>query len=167
LLLPSDIGEEIVDILRDGDEELLHEALRDGLLVQGSVEKNPRGRGMVLDAECTASPMALLEGAAPYAAAISLSRAGDSLRAINTLAHTQCTTLSALVDEDGLGAMLRSHEYIGASWRPPTNLKALSDIAPTYVWSRKLTDGRLGVQLALFQEEEELVAVLLPVVIEG
>ena len=36
LVLPEDIGAEIVDILRDGDAELLAEAMRDGLLVAGA-----------------------------------------------------------------------------------------------------------------------------------
>ena len=165
LLLPDDIGEEFVDILRDGDEELLHEALRDGLLVQGSVEKNPRGRGMVLDAELACSALELVEAEGDYAATVSLTRCKDALRTLNTLDHVQCTTLSALVDEQGLGKLLRAHEFVGVSWRPPASSKALVDVAPTYVWAKKLPDGRTGIQLALFQEDDELVALLLPVVL--
>jgi hypothetical protein len=166
LLLPDDISEEIVDILRDGDEELLHDALRDGLLVQGTVDKNPRGRGMVLDAELTHSALELVEAEGAYAADVSLSLCNDALRTLNTLGHAQCTTLSALVDEQGLGALLRAHEFVGVSWRPPASSKALLDVAPTYAWAKKLPDGRTGIQLALFQEDDELVALLLPVAID-
>jgi hypothetical protein len=162
LVLPDDIGEEIVDILRDGDAELLGEAMRDALCVQGEVGKNPRGRGMVLDAERLCSPSELLGPRAPYAANVSV--AGDeALRRLNQLPHVQCTTLSALADDDGLEQMLRAEDdFIGCSWRPPASAKRLQDLEPTYAWSRRIDDGRVGIELALFREDEELVAVLRP-----
>jgi hypothetical protein len=33
---------------------------------------------------------------------------------------------------------------------------------PTYVWSRQRDDGRVGIELALFSEYEELVALVRP-----
>lgn len=163
LLLPSDIGEEIVDILRDGDSELLHEALRDGLLVQGEIGRNPRGRGMVLAAERVCQPLSLLGAETPHAATIRVAAGTDALRALNTLPHVQCTTLSALVDDEGLEQVLRADaEFIGCAWRPPASAKRLADIEPTYVWSKRLDDERVGIELALFREDDELVAVLRP-----
>ncbi|HEX2675633.1 MAG TPA: hypothetical protein VHM19_03315 [Polyangiales bacterium] len=163
LLLPDDIGEEIVDILRDGDSELLAEAMRDGLLVQGEVGKNPRGPGMVLDAELACSVASVLGKSNHYAAHVAISAGADALRALNTLPHVQCTTLSALVDDDGLESMLRAdEEFIGCAWRPPASVKRLSDIEPTYAWSRRIDAQHVGIELALFREDEELVAVLRP-----
>jgi hypothetical protein len=76
LVLPDDIGEEIIDIVRDADHELLAEALRDGLIVLGEVMKNPRGRGLVLDAQQVHEPLSLLTDGAPYAAHVSIT--GDT-----------------------------------------------------------------------------------------
>ena len=39
LLLPDDIGLELVDMFRDGDVDLLAEAMRDGLVAIGAIEK--------------------------------------------------------------------------------------------------------------------------------
>jgi hypothetical protein len=163
LLLPDDIGEEIVDILRDGDAELVREAMRDGLCVQGQLGRNPRGRGMLLEAELLCTPARLLADGGKYAAELPVGGA-DCLRALNQLPHLQCTTLSALCDDEGLDQMLRAQpESIGCSWRPPASARRLQDIEPTYAWSRRLDERRVGVELALFGEDEELVAVLKPV----
>jgi hypothetical protein len=163
LVLPDDIGEEIVDILRDGDLELLREALRDGLLVQGEVAKNPRGPGMLLDAALVCSPLDVLHPDVAHAARVSIDATRDPLRALNTLPHVQCTTLSALADDDGLEAMLRAQDdHVGVSWRPPSSAKGLADIEPTYAWSRRVSERLVGIELALFQEDDELVAVLRP-----
>lgn len=163
LVLPADIGEEIVDILRDGDLDLLHEALRDGLLVQGEIDKNPRGPGMLLDAVLACSPLQVLQPSSAHAAQVSIDATRDCLRALNTLPHVQCTTLSALADDDGLEAMLRAEEhYLGVTWRPPSGKHGLADIEPTYAWSRRISETRVGIELALFQEDDELVAVLRP-----
>lgn len=162
LLLPDDIGEEIVDILRDGDAELVREAMRDGLCVQGEVGKHPRGRGMVLEAEQVCTPAWLLAQNDRYMTTVAVT-AADSLRTLNQLAHVQCTTLSALCDDEGLEQMLRAEgEMIGCSWRPPASARRLQDIDPTYVWSRRLDERRVGIELALFREDEELVAILRP-----
>ncbi len=162
LVLPDDIGEEIVDILRDADAQLLHEALREAVLVVGQVGKNPAGRGMALDASMVCSIQAALAASPSYAAELQIRAGSDVLRALNTLPHLQCTTLSALADDAGLEAMLSEPEYIGTSWRAPQSVKALQDIEPTQVWSRRQADGSVGIELALFQEDDELIAVLRP-----
>jgi hypothetical protein len=162
LVLPDDIGEEIVDILRDADADLLHEALREGLLVVGQIGKNPAGRGMALDATVVCGALQLLESKASYAAELELRPGENLLRALNTLPHAQCTTLSALVDDDGLEAMLREPEYIGTSWRAPASVKALQEIEPTHVWTRRRGEGEVGIELALFQEDDELIALVRP-----
>lgn len=162
LVLPDDIGEEIVDILRDGDHELLAEALRDGLIVLGEVAKNPRGRGMALIARETHSPLSVLAPGVGYATSVSLAGGRDVLRMLNTLPELQCTTLSAFVDDDGFEAIVGEAQFIGVSWRPPAAAKALSDIEPTHAFTRRLSNGEIGVELVLFREDEELVAVLRP-----
>jgi hypothetical protein len=58
--------------------------------------------------------------------------------------------------------MVRSSEQAGASWRPPTDRKDMAGVDPTYAWSRRLPDGRIGVEAALFCEYEEHVCVLRP-----
>ena len=55
LVLPDDIGMEIVDIMRDGDVDLLGESMRDGLLVLGTMERSARAR-VQLHVEHTATP---------------------------------------------------------------------------------------------------------------
>ncbi len=163
LVLPEDIGVEIVDILRDGDAELLGEAMRDGLLVVGSVVR--RGRGEVeLHVEEAVTPADALSAGMPYAAEIVIGDGGDPVRRANELDHVQCTMLSALLDDAGLERMLRKEQTIGASWRVPAHAAdRLAGVEPTYAWSRRRAAGRVGVELALFSEEEELVVVLRPV----
>jgi len=61
--------------------------MRDGLCVQGQVMKNPRGRGMVLDAERVCSPALLLAPGAGYAANVAIT--DDASRAPLILISTQ------------------------------------------------------------------------------
>src|SRR5690606_13268413 len=61
LVLPADIGLELIDIFADGDAELLAEAMSEGLVVLGSVEQEGRGK-VVLDVEEALTPRALLDG---------------------------------------------------------------------------------------------------------
>lgn len=166
LVLPEDIGTEIVDIMRDGDLDLLHEAMRDGLLAVGAVERVRKGV-VALEVERSETPAAALGGAMGYAASVSLGD-GDVLYALNELEHVQCTVSSALVDDEGLDAMLRSSEHVGTSWRVPADAPAeLRGSEPTYAWSRRLTDGRVGIELALFAEYDEIVALLRPAAISA
>ena len=162
LVLPVDIGVEIADILRDGDDELLDDALTEGLLVVGSMA--PKGRGVVeLHVEHAMTPAVALAGGMPYAARVEVGGDADPLRELNELDHVQCTMLSALLDDEGLEQMLRREAFIGTSWRAPAHARErLAGVEPTYAWSRRLGPGRVGIELALFVEEEELVVVLRP-----
>lgn len=164
LLLPDDIGMELVDIMRDGDLELMYEALRDGLLVRGSMEREGGGH-MMLHVEDFAVPAEALRADLPYAATITVGEGSDPLEEVGALDHLQCTMVSELLDDEGLDRVLRESEYLGVSWRAPRDRPADAD--PTCIWSRHLARGRAGVELALFQEYEELVALLRPLVLEA
>lgn len=163
LVLPDDIGVEIVDILRDGDRELLADAMREGLLVLGTVLR--KGRGVVeLHAEIAVTPADALASGMEYGASVKVGGGEDPVRAANELGHVQCTMVSALLDDEGLERMLRREEHVGTSWRVPAHARdRLAGVEPTYAWSRRLGPGRVGIELALFSEEEELVAVVRPV----
>lgn len=159
LVVPEDIGLEIIDILRDGDHELLQETLRDGLLVLGQLERGEQG--MQLLAEACATPAATL-ASIHHAEHVELD-GSDLVRRINQLGHLQCTTLSAMVDDDGIENILREEEYVGASWTLEATLaKRLGHVEPTYVWSRRERNGTISVELALFSEDDEIVVLLRP-----
>ena len=161
LVLPEDIGTEIVDILRDGDADLLAEALRDGLLVIGSIERE--GRAVELVIESFVVPAKALAEGLPYAETVQLTSLEGALELLNALDHVQITVCSALIDEDGLEEVLSKPDYIGPSWQAPETLaKHGAGVEPTYVWSRRQRDGRVGIELALFSEYEELVVLLRP-----
>ena len=161
LVLPEDIGAEIVDILRDGDADLLAEAMRDGLLVLGTIERE--GRRVALGVDACVRPDDALASALPYAETVPLLDAESALELLKELHHVQITMGSALVDEEGLGEMLSCANYIGASWTPGEDGPRRGATAePTHVWSRQLPDGRIGIELALFAEYEELVALIRP-----
>lgn len=161
LVLPDDIGDEIVDIMRDGDHALLAEALDEGLVCCGHIQ-HARGGCPVLSADAVKGARALLEARLAYAAMLHPSREAAPLRQINALPHLQCTMLSALLDEAGLSAVLTQDEHLGASWQVPDDSPALAQIDPTYVWSRRTGPGEVGIELALFVEEGELIALLRP-----
>ncbi|MFW5875660.1 MAG: hypothetical protein ACOCXM_02870 [Myxococcota bacterium] len=162
LLLPDDIGMEFVDIMRDGDLELMHEAMRDGLLVVGSMEQVGGGQ-MELHVEAFTRPTDALSDDLPYAASVLVGAGQDPLARLEDLEHLQCTMVSGLLDDEGLDRVLRRKEYLGVSWRAPADQPADAD--PTCIWSRHVGRGRAGVELALFQEYEELVVLLRPVVL--
>ncbi len=162
LVLPSDIGTEIVDILADSDRELLGEAMRDGLLVLG--ELNLEHDAPQLRVEAALSPRKALGENPPFAASVAVGGGGDPLPAINGLPHLQVTMLSSLVDDESLEKMLRRREYAGTSWRVPPEVRdQLESVSPTYAWSKRQMDGSVGVEFALFVEDEELIALLRPV----
>lgn len=161
LVLPEDIGGEIVDILRDSDRDLLAEALRDGLLVVGSIERE--GHCVELMVESFVVPQVALDEGLPYAETVVLADLESALDSLNGLDHVQVTVCGALVDEEGLSEMLSKADYVGASWQAPATLaKHGAGIEPTFVWSHRQRDGRVGIELALFSEYEELVVVLRP-----
>lgn len=162
LVVPSDIGLELVDILRDADLELLREALRDSLVVSGEVHANGRG-GLCIDADWVRSAADLLGAGLGFAAELPVAGTQDLLGTINRLDHVQCTMLSALFDDEGLDSVMREGEYLGTSWRLPASARRLQGgVDPTFVWSRQGADGSVSVELALFVEEEELIALLRP-----
>lgn len=163
LVLPEDIGLELVDMFRDGDVDLLEEAMRDGLIAIGSIEKEGRGK-IVLSVEQCARPAELMREL-PFAETIGVGRGVDPLPVLNQLEHVQCTVAGGFVDDRGLEAMLRKREYAGISWRVPAADKHLAHVDPTYVWSKRQPDGRVGIECALFTEYEELVAVLKPAIL--
>jgi hypothetical protein len=160
LVLPEDIGLEFPLMFRDGDLDLLEEAMRDGLIAIGSIAKEGRGK-IVLSVEHSARPSELLS-TLPFAETVGIGRGIDPLPILNGLAHVQCTVASRFVDEEGLDTMLEKREYAGISWRTSKEDKHLKHIDPTYVWSKRQPDGRIGIECALFSEYEELVAVLRP-----
>lgn len=160
LVLPDDIGLELADMFRDGDLDLLEEAMRDGLFALGTIEKE--GRRMVLAVERCAPPAELLP-AMPYAETVGVGRNVDPVPLLNELDHLRCTIASAFVDEEGLEKMLLEREHAGTSWRVPAHeKKRLAGVDPTYAWTKRLPDGRVGIECALFTEYEELVLVMRP-----
>ena len=161
LVLPDDIGQEIIDILQDGDLELLHEAMRDGLVVVGTVGRGEAGV-MHLRVETACAPREVLLAGLPYVETVSVTEATDLIETINELPHLRCTLLSKFVDDEGLDRVLRQPEFVGTGWRVPPDAPPAD---PTLLWSRHLGEGRVGVELALFQEYEELVVLLRPLVI--
>lgn len=166
LVLPDDIGRELVDMFRDGDVDLLEEAMRDGMIAIGTIEKTGRGT-LALVVEEHARPADLLREL-PYVESVGIGRGVDPLPLLNELEHLQCTVASAFVDEEGLEAMLRAREHAGVSWRAPAVSGKRGEkqhVDPTYVWSKRLPDGRIGVECALFTEYEELALVLRPAVL--
>lgn len=165
LVLPADIGLELIDIFADGDAELLAEAMSEGLVVLGSVEQEGRGK-VVLDVEEALTPRALLDGGLAYASTVAIGGGNDPIDELNGLEDVQITVASRFVDDDGLERMLRRKTHIGASWKVPKGAAHLEGVDPTYAWSERLPDGRVGVEAALFSEYEELVMVLRPCVLE-
>jgi hypothetical protein len=160
LVLPDDIGLGLVDIFRDGDAELLVRALRDGLLVLGSIERD--GPGLVFLDVDEASPAGPMLASMPYASEVPVGDRADAVDALNALEQAQVTVASDLVDATGLEVMLAAAQHIGKSWRVPAGAKHLGEVDPTYAWSCRLPDGRVGIEAVLFQEYEELVVLLRP-----
>jgi len=162
-VVPDDIGMELVDILRDEDTDLLHEAMRDSLLVLGPIVRV--GNGVTeLHVEIALPPAAALAAGMPYAARVPLRRGSNALEMINALDHLKCTVVSSLFDDEGLEAALRRAEFVGTSWRSSNEEERQGcGVDPTHVWTKRLGTGRVGVELALFAEYEELVALLRPV----
>jgi hypothetical protein len=164
LVLPADIGLELVDIFADGDRELLGEAIEEALVAIGSVEREGKGR-VALHLDEAVAARALLDGGLPYASEVEVGGEEDPVEALNGLEQARITISSALVDDEGLEAMLKRKEHVGTSWRVPAGAKHLEGVDPTYAWSRRLSDGRVGLEAALFAEYEELVMLLRPAVL--
>jgi hypothetical protein len=164
LVLPVDIGIELIEIFADADAELLEAAMREGLLVLGTIEREGRGK-VVLEIEEAIVPLDALEGGMEYTSEVQVGEGLDATLVLNDLDQAQVTISSELIDDDGLESMLSSEMHIGASWRVPANADHLKGVDPTYAWSRRLPDGRVGIEAVLFSEYEELVIVLRPAVL--
>jgi len=160
LVIPEDIGMELVDIAEDGDLALLAETLRDGLLVIGEIVRQ-RGGVVHLVAERAVTPAEALPRL-PYGATVVVGGGEDPVAAVNALPHVRVTVLGALVDDDSLERLLRAPERLGVSWRQSADAPDQS-VDPTYTWSRRAAPGRVGIELALFREYEEWVVLLRPV----
>ncbi|MBX7197566.1 MAG: hypothetical protein K1X94_36305 [Sandaracinaceae bacterium] len=160
LVLPEDIGVELREMFADGDVDLLADAMREGLFVIGTLEKEGRGKMRLAVDEVDVVERLLAK--MPYADTIEVGRGADPLAALNGLPQCRNTVASSFVDMAGFQKMVRSSEQAGASWRPPTDRKDMAGVDPTYAWSRRLPDGRIGVEAALFCEYEEHVCVLRP-----
>lgn len=163
LVLPEDIGGELAEMFKDGDLDLLGEAMRDGLVVVGVVEKEGRGK-VSLHVEACASPETLL-ARMPFAHRTEVGRGHDPITELNELDEAHVTVASELIDEAGLEKMLRAcsdkGEHAGVSWRAPKDRKDLTGVDPTYAWSKRM-DGGIGIEAVLFSEYEELVLLLRP-----
>lgn len=163
LVLPEDIGSELVEMFKDGDVDLLGEAMRDGLVVVGVVEKEGRGK-VSLHVETCATPETLL-ARMPFAHRQEVGRGHDPITELNELDEAHVTVASELIDEAGLEKMLRvcsdRGEHAGASWRAPKDRKDLAGVDPTYAWSKRI-DGGIGIEAVLFSEYEEMVMLLRP-----
>ena len=160
LVLPDDIGDEIVDILADGDLELLNETFRDSLIVSGGL--NREGGEVSLLIDCAVSPHDAFRENMPYAQEIKVGGDSDPVQFANRMDHCQCTMLSAFIDDEGLDSMLRAESYVGVSWRTGGGVSKDLVVSPTYAYSRRLSSGGVGVEFALFVEEDDLIALMRP-----
>lgn len=160
LVLPEDIGLELADMFKDGDLDLLAEAMRDGLCAIGVVERAGKGK-VELHVERCASPADLLPRM-PFADKVGFGRGVDPVPLLNALDHARLTVASGFVDARGVGSMITQDEWAGVSWRVPKDRKDLSGVDPTYAWTKRQRDGHVGIEAALFVEYEELVVVLRP-----
>ena len=163
LVLPEDIGIELREMFADGDVDLLADAMREGIFVVGTLEKEGRGkmRLAVDDAEIVERLLAKM----PYADTVDVGRGADPLAALNELPQCRNTVASSFVDLAGFQKIARASEQASPSWRPPADRKDMAGVDPTYAWSRRLPEGRIGVEAALFCEYEEHVVVLRPAAI--
>lgn len=161
LVVPIDLGTDLIEIFADGDIDLVHATVRESVLVSGEVER--RGRGQyTLFAEQAVTAEDAFVGGLSYGATVRLGGLGDPLRVLNRMPHVRVTMLSALLDPDGLAAALGGEQFAGVGWRVPRELAAqLRSLQPTYVWTRRIAEG-VGIELGLFAEDDELVALARP-----
>jgi hypothetical protein len=164
LVLPDDVGLELVDMFRDGDLDLIAGALADGIVALGSIERGEKEPGkkrlVALHVE-ECEPAAALLARMPYAERVGFGRGVDPVPLLNALPQARITVASAFVDETGAEKMLRQREWCGTAWNPPRGNKQFAGVDPTYAWTRRDPSG-VGIEMALFVEYEELVAVLRP-----
>ncbi len=164
LVLPEDIGVELREMFADGDVDLLNDAMAEGLLAIGTIERGER-RGAHRELRLAiddAASVATLLARMPYTDTVEIGAGREPLAAVNALAQFRNTVASSFLDREGLGRMLREREQASASWRPPEDDPELAGVDPTYAWTRRDGEGRVAIEAALFCEYEELVMVLHP-----
>jgi|GEM_PF-2539185 len=194
LVLPEDIALDLREMFQDGDCDLLGDAMKEGLVVIGTLEKAGRGTlsagfppgtrsagfppgtrsagfptgkwKLVID---KAAIPAVLMRTMPYADSIEVGRGQDPIETLNALPQAKVTLQSELMDHSGLqrlvtGLLVKpdATEHAGISWKAPRDRKDLTGVDPTFAWSKKHSDGKVGIEAALFCEYEELVVVLRP-----
>ncbi len=164
LVLPEDIGIELREMFAEGDVDLLADAMREGIFVVGTLERG-QGRGKMMLAVDQAEIVESLLAKMPYADTVEVGRGKDPLAVLNDLPQCKNTVASSFVDLAGFQKIARASEQASPSWRPPADRKDMAGVDPTYAWSRRLADGRIGVEAALFCEYEEHVVVLRPAAI--
>ncbi len=173
-VVPDDIGLEIIDILNDGDRELLDEALRDSVVVLGELEI--RGKTATLRVDDVLDALEMVADETPHAEVTKLKKGlgamspmdtsrDETILALNKREAFQCTVSSAFLDRQGFSKMLNERDYVGMSWRAPEGL-GLDGIDPVHVWSRRV-GNKISVELVLFHEYEELTVVFRPLLIEA
>lgn len=162
LVLPDDVGLELVDMFKDGDLDLLTDAMRDGMVAIGAVERSATQKGKVCLHVEEAVNAADVLARMPYAERVGFGRGVDPAPLLNALPQAHVTVASAFVDDIGVEQMLRRPEWAGVAWRVPRDRKDLTGVDPTFCWSRRDREGHVGIEMALFVEYEELVAVLRP-----
>jgi hypothetical protein len=167
LVLPEDIALELREMFQDGDCDLLNDAMNEGLVVIGTLEKAGRNK-MKLAIDKAAIPAALMR-TMPYADSIEVGRGQDPIETLNALPQARVTLQSELMDHGGLQRLVtgllvkpEATERAGISWKAPRDRKDLTGVDPTFAWSKKHGDGKVGIEAALFCEYEELVVVLRP-----
>jgi hypothetical protein len=167
LVLPEDLAVDFVEILRDGDEELLAEAMHEGVLARGIVSR-PGSKDVVLAVDRATTPAEVLATTDHYFAEMAFDfgdrhDVSSAVKSINASRHLQCTMASGLFNAEGLAAVLGSTAtYIGASWQHPQHSRSANVADATYVWSRTLEKGGRGIELAVFSEYDELIAFVRP-----
>ncbi len=162
LVVPDDIGIELLDIVREGDEDLWHEVLRDSVLLEGPCERWSGGQ-LALLVEQVVGLGEWFARTGPYACQLGVGPGlPDPLERLRREPALRCNVVGGLLDEEGLDRVLASAEFLGVGWRPPARYR-LEGVQPTLLWSRRTPDGAAAVELALFEEFEDLSVLLRPV----
>ncbi len=162
LVVPDDIGIELLDIVRDGDEELWGEVLRDSVLLEGPCERWTGGQ-LVLVARRAVGLGDWFGASWEPACRIGVGPGlPDPLERLRREPALRCNVVGGLLDEEGLDRVLASPQFLGVGWRPPARY-GLEGVQPTLLWSRRTADGAVAVELAIFEEFEDLSVLLRPV----
>ncbi|MCS6856244.1 MAG: hypothetical protein N2515_02525 [Deltaproteobacteria bacterium] len=164
ILLPEDLAVDFRSIFEDGDLDLLKEAMEESVVALGTLERVKRGEMRFVIEEAAKTQEALRQ--MRYAKVVELDDVSMAVQTLNELPLFHNTVASAFVDEEGLADMLQSSEYLGTSWRPPPERPELAGVDPTFAWTKRLKDGSIGIEAALFCEYEEMALLLRPAILQ-